>query len=68
MAKEEKTQQGFPKTIELRNKLITCPACKAKIEVDMDLDMSFMSDLAQSFQKMNQQKKKEGVEKKDVEI
>jgi len=57
MAENENALNKIPKTIELRDKEITCPACGAKIVVDMDLDISFMSELAQSFQEMNKQKK-----------
>lgn len=52
MAKKNNNPK-IPKTIELRDKEITCPKCGAKIVVDLDIDVSFIGDLAESFKKMN---------------
>lgn len=52
MAKEADRLKGMPKTIEFKNKLITCPVCGAKIQVDLDLDISCISGLARSLRKM----------------
>lgn len=54
MAEEkEDSPQRFPRTIELRDTQITCPTCGTKIVVDLDIDVSFISDIAKSFQEIN---------------
>ena len=57
MKEEEKIKEvaeGIPQTIELRDKTIKCPKCGAEIVVDLDIDVSFISDLAKSFQQMGE--------------
>lgn len=55
MVKEKEIIQQIPKTIELKDKLIECPKCGTKIQIDLDIDVSFISDLAKSLQEMNKE-------------
>ena len=50
--KIEKVAEGIPKTVELRDKTIVCPKCGAEIVIDLDIDVSFISDLAKAFKEM----------------
>lgn len=57
MAKEKNIQQGLPKEIQLKKKLIICPKCKTKIEIDLTIDISPVSELFGAFQAMNNPEK-----------
>lgn len=53
MVKEKEGQQELPKEIKLEKKLIICPKCKTRIEVDLTIDISPVSALIGAFQAMN---------------
>ena len=42
---EESTRPELPKEIELKKKLVVCPQCGAKIEIDLTIDITPITDI-----------------------
>ena len=52
------SKQELPKSVELKQKVIICPKCQTKIEIDLTIDISSVTDIIGMFQGMG--KKGEG--------